>query len=271
MPPPYPYSYEGIVAALIDKFGLIPFPMHGPPYESSFKGIVDAIQDLAGGGGGGGSGTVTGVNLTAPVSVFSVTGVPITTSGTIVLSFLDQPANTFFAGPSSGSPAAPAFREIESADLGSGSANSTTFLRGDGTWAVPSGGSGGGGLNWLEITADQTGIAGEGYIANGGSRILVTLPVSPSIGDQIGVYAANTFGWRLVQQAGQTIRFAGRSSIGGTDGYLQSQAYGDAAWLTYLGSFGGSDVWGVINHEGSLVLRGVGAPPYYSTGVRGYT
>jgi hypothetical protein len=37
-------------------------------------------------GGGGGSGTVTSVNLTAPSTIFSVAGGPVTTAGTLVLS-----------------------------------------------------------------------------------------------------------------------------------------------------------------------------------------
>lgn len=67
--------------------------------------------------GGGGSGTVTSVDLTLPATVFDVTGNPVTTSGTIVGSFIDQSANTVFAGPSTGADAAPDFRALVAADI----------------------------------------------------------------------------------------------------------------------------------------------------------
>jgi len=57
-----------------------------------------------------GTATVTSVALALPGSVFSVTGSPITTSGTLTGAFTTQTANTIFAGPTSGSAAAPAFR-----------------------------------------------------------------------------------------------------------------------------------------------------------------
>jgi hypothetical protein len=63
-----------------------------------------------------GSGTVTSVALTAP-SFLSVAGSPITTSGTVAVTLATQSANLVFAGPSSGSAAAPTFRSIVAADL----------------------------------------------------------------------------------------------------------------------------------------------------------
>ena len=66
---------------------------------------------------GGGIGTVTSVALSAPSAVFDVTGSPVTSSGTLALSFDDQVANTFFAGPSTGADATPTFRTVATADI----------------------------------------------------------------------------------------------------------------------------------------------------------
>ena len=56
------------------------------------------------------------VDLTAPTSVFSVTGTPVTNQGTIDIAFVSQGKNTFLASPVS-SKGIPTFRTIQSADL----------------------------------------------------------------------------------------------------------------------------------------------------------
>jgi hypothetical protein len=61
-------------------------------------------------------GTVTSVAIAAPPE-FTVTGSPVTGAGVLALSKASQAANQVYAGPSSGSAAAPVFRALVEADL----------------------------------------------------------------------------------------------------------------------------------------------------------
>jgi hypothetical protein len=63
-----------------------------------------------------GTATVTSVGLSLP-SIFNVTGSPVTSSGTLTATLANETANYVFAGPSSGSAAAPTFRALVSADI----------------------------------------------------------------------------------------------------------------------------------------------------------
>ena len=73
--------------------------------------------------GGAGTGTVTSVALAdgSTTPIYSISGSPVTTSGTLTETLMNQNANLVFAGPSSGSPAQPTFRALTNADLPSGS------------------------------------------------------------------------------------------------------------------------------------------------------
>jgi hypothetical protein len=63
-----------------------------------------------------GSGTVTSVDLAAPAE-FTVSGNPVTASGTLTLSKANQAANQVWSGPTSGAATQPAFRSLVLADL----------------------------------------------------------------------------------------------------------------------------------------------------------
>ena len=75
---------------------------------SSGKGVVE-VSSTSGG-------TVTSVDMTVPPWQ-SVSGVPVTNVGTIVVTDNNQPANEVFAGPATGSPAPPAFRALVPSDI----------------------------------------------------------------------------------------------------------------------------------------------------------
>jgi hypothetical protein len=139
------------------------------------------VDCIGSGGGGGGSGTVTSVALALP-GIFSVSGSPVTTSGTLTGTLATQSANWVFAGPSSGGAATPTFRALATADFpasGVAAASYTcTNLTVDSTGRITSATSGscsggGGGLpaatlvaanyttlstDWA-ISADATGAA----------------------------------------------------------------------------------------------------------------
>jgi hypothetical protein len=66
--------------------------------------------------GGGGSGTVTSVALSLP-AIFTVTGSPVTTAGTITATLATEAANTVFAGPTTGAAVAPTFRALVAGDV----------------------------------------------------------------------------------------------------------------------------------------------------------
>ncbi len=66
---------------------------------------------------GAGSGTVTSVALSTPGVLYSVSGSPVTTSGTLALSLISQAVNSVLAGPASGSSGAPSFRALGIGDL----------------------------------------------------------------------------------------------------------------------------------------------------------
>ncbi len=101
-----------------------------PAIISTLGSLTNASGVLTNNGSGGltwaatgGSGTVTSVALSLP-SIFSVSGSPVTTSGTLTATLASQTANQFFAAPN-GVAGAPTFRALVAADVPTLNQNTT--------------------------------------------------------------------------------------------------------------------------------------------------
>jgi hypothetical protein len=120
---------------------------------------------------GGGGGTVSSVGFTAPTG-FSVSGSPVTTSGTIALSYATgyqgftsaeasklagieagaqvnvatnltySAASRLLSSSTGGDATLPLFTSSDAGLVGASGGGTTNFLRADGTWAAPAGGGG---------------------------------------------------------------------------------------------------------------------------------
>lgn len=75
-------------------------------------------------------GTVTSVDLSVPGLLYTVSGNPVTTSGTLTFTLKTQAKNTFLAGPASGADAAPTMRALTQADLPAQPFDVTAFYPG---------------------------------------------------------------------------------------------------------------------------------------------
>lgn len=135
------------------------------------------------------------VGLTAQSNVFTVSGSPITTNGTFDLNFISTGANTFLAGPVSGS-GLPSFRVINAADIPDISSTYLTAvshnntLTGNGTSASPlqvvTGGAVGS-VNSVAMTSTDFTVSGSPITSSG--TIVANLAAT---GVSSGTYGSST-------------------------------------------------------------------------------
>lgn len=138
---------------------------------------------------------------------------------------------------------------IATARLGGGTANSSSFLRGDQQWIVL------GGLatfSWQTTATNTTMAVNQGYFANGGTPgtpVVLTLPASASVGAVIEVVGTGTAGWRIVQSsASHQIHFGRVSSTLGSAGYLASTHFRNTVRLVAISA----TVWQMTSSQGAL-------------------
>jgi len=93
-------------------------------------------------------------------------------------------------------------------------------------------GGGGGGMIWYNVTGTTQALTiSNGYIANNAGLVTMTLPATAAIGSVIGIAGAGLGGWRVAQNAGQTIFYGDLTTTAGVTGSLSSSLQRDNASL----------------------------------------
>lgn len=152
-------------------------------------------------------GTVTSVGLSLP-SIFSVSGSPVTTSGTLTAPLATQTANTIFSGPTTGSSAQPSFRAMVAADQPTTTVNSVT----NDTNVT-------GSIATRNLTLGWTGTLADARIASA-STWNAKIGGSGSSGKYAKFTASGTIGDALLSESGSSITGAGTFEMSGAGAKL---------------------------------------------------
>lgn len=104
-----------------------------------------------------------------------------------------------------------------------------TVTNGAGTITIA---STGGGLAWVDVTGTTQAMAvNTGYTANNASLVTLTLPSTAAYGSILAVVGKGAGGWKIAQNAGQTIHFGFVNTTTGTGGSLASTNQYDVVYL----------------------------------------
>lgn len=144
----------------------------------------------------GGGGSVTSVALAMP-SIFTVSGSPVTTSGTLTATLNSQAANTFLAAPD-GASGTPTFRTIVAADIPTLNQNTTgTASNVTGTVAIANGGTGQTTANaaFNALAPSQTGNSGKYLTTDGTNTSWATVSGGSMVYPGAGVAVSTGTAW----------------------------------------------------------------------------
>lgn len=108
------------------------------------------------------------------------------------------------------------------------------------------------GLSWNEITAASANMSVDnGYIANRGTLVTLTLPATASIGATVQVAGKGAGLWSIAQNAGQMIHFGSSVTTTGVGGSLSAIAQYDCVEVTCITA---NTQWIVTSAVGNLTV-----------------
>jgi hypothetical protein len=106
-------------------------------------------------------------------------------------------------------------------------------------------------FSWSVITGNQVASTFMGYFVNGGARVDITLPATSAVGDTFILVDKGGNLWRILQVAGQQIKYKNSSTTLGATGTLTSQIQGDS--VTLVCSVANTEWW-VTDSIGTFVV-----------------
>lgn len=111
----------------------------------------------------------------------------------------------------------------------------------------------GGGLSWTVVTGTTQAMAiNNGYIANNAGLVTATLPATSAVGDTVAITGINNAtGWKIAQNAGNTIFFGNATTTAGTGGSLASTATRDTVYLVCMTA---NATWNVVTSVGNITV-----------------
>lgn len=123
---------------------------------------------------------------------------------------------------------------------------STNYVCNGATGATGPTGPAGPGITWVNVTGTfQQAVANTGYLANNAAQVSINLPANPVIGDIVQVSGAGAGGWRIMQNAGQSIQ---TKNLPGAVGALWSAHEANRQWDALASSWDGSRLVAAVDN-----------------------
>jgi hypothetical protein len=107
-----------------------------------------------------------------------------------------------------------------------------------------------GAANYDVVTGTtQQAVTNASYVANSGSLVTITLPVTAAVGSRLHVVGLGAGGWRVAQNANQLIHKSGTATTTGTGGHIDSGNRDDAVTLVCTVA---DTEWNIIASQGTI-------------------
>lgn len=178
------------------------------------------------------------------LNVLGGSGIDTSGSGdTLTITADSSVATTYTCDSGSATPAASNLNVVGGGSTSTSGSGSTVTIT-----------STGGGIMWNEVTVvGPTSMSVDsGYIANNGSLVKLTLPLTSVIGSVIEIVGKGAGGFQVNQNAGQTINMVSDSTTPGATGTVQSSEPGASISIVCITA---DTDWRVVASTGNLILN----------------